>query len=226
MQCRKCPDSLLYEAVAHGGKSSPNYERLPIRVLFVLVVRRRRPCPGRPSRAAAANWGFSSPCGTSSPSAAPRSSPAAARSLTNCSSLFGCSLSSPSISSWSFRRMVSQATSSPSAPTVPPQKNRFSGKMPRGRLNPLVVHRPADGRHVDAHLVGDLLHLQRLDRLRALVEELGLVIDDRLGHPRERAAALLDRVDQPLGRIDLPLDVFPRLRRWPGRWRRACDSRG
>ena len=79
------------------------------------------------------------------------------------------------------------------------------------RLHPFVVDRPADGRDVDAHLVGDLLHLQRLDEFRALAQKLGLMIDDRLRHARERVAALLDRFDQPLGRIDLPLDVFAGL---------------
>ena len=81
------------------------------------------------------------------------------------------------------------------------------------RLDPLVVHRPADGGHVHAHLVGDLLHLQRLDELGPLAQELGLVIDDRLGHAGQRVAALLDRIDQPLGRVDLPLDVFAGFRR-------------
>ena len=40
---------------------------------------------------------------------------------------------------------------------------------------------------------------------------LRLVIDDRLRHAGQRAAALLDRFDQPLGRIDLALDVLARL---------------
>ena len=61
--------------------------------------------------------------------------------------------------------------------------------------------------------VGDLLHLERLDRLRPVGEEARLVVDDRLGRPQERAAALLDRLDEPLGRIDFPLDVLARLRR-------------
>jgi hypothetical protein len=41
-------------------------------------------------------------------------------------------LSSLSITSSSFCLIVSQATSSPVAVCVPPPKNRFSGKMPRG----------------------------------------------------------------------------------------------
>jgi hypothetical protein len=39
------------------------------------------------------------------------------------------------------------------------------------------------------------------------------MIDDRLGYFRQGAAALLDRLDQPLGGVDLPLDVFPLLGR-------------
>ena len=60
--------------------------------------------------------------------------------------------------------------------------------------------------HPDA--VGDLLHLERLDRLRTLREKSCLVVDDRLRGLQQCAAALLDRLDQPLGCIDLPLDVF------------------
>ena len=137
--------------------------------------------------------------------------PWAARSWTNCSSLFGCCLSSPSINSCSFRRIGVPghlfAVGAHRAAAEEPLQREDAAR----RLNPLVVDRPAHRGDVHAHLVGDLLHLQRLDRFRALVEKLGLVIDDRLGHPRQRAAALLDRVDQPLGRIDLALDVFARL---------------
>src|SRR5438046_405388 len=70
------------------------------------------------------------------------------------------------------------------------------------------VHGPAHGRDVDADLVGDLLHLERLDVLRPLVEEGPLVLDDRPRHPLQRAAPLLDRVHQPLGRLQLALQVL------------------
>src|SRR5262249_22941144 len=63
-------------------------------------------------------------------------------------------------------------------------------------------------RHVHADLVGDLLHLERFDELWAVLQELRLVIDDGLRNLGERAAALLDRFDEPLGGIDLALDVF------------------
>jgi len=39
------------------------------------------------------------------------------------------------------------------------------------------------------------------------------VIDDRLRDLGERVAALLDRLDEPLGRVDLAFDVFPLFRR-------------
>ncbi len=117
-------------------------------------------------------------------------------------------MSSWSIISWSFRRIVSQATSSPPALVVPPQKNFRSGKMPRG----------------------DWIHLSSTARLTVVTWTLTLsaiccifkgsiasgplsrnsrlVIDDRLGHAQQRVAALLDRVDEPLGGTELLLDVF------------------
>ena len=55
---------------------------------------------------------------------------------------------------------------------------------PARGLNPLVVDGPADGRDVHADAVGDLLHLERLDELGALVEEVLLVLDDGPGHLR------------------------------------------
>ncbi len=40
------------------------------------------------------------------------------------------------------------------------------------------------------------------------VEKRRLVIDNRLRDARQRVAALFDRFDQPLRRVDLALDVF------------------
>src|SRR6185503_16558101 len=60
-------------------------------------------------------------------------------------------------------------------------------------LRVLAGHRPADGRDVDADLVGDLLHPQRVQRADALVEEVLLVLEDLVGDPLERALPLLDR---------------------------------
>ena len=106
----------------------------------------------------------------------------------------------------SFCLIVSQATSSPSAVVVPAAEESLEGEDPAGGLDPLVVDRPADGRDVDVDPVGDLLHLERLDRLRALVEEVLLVLDDRAGDLEEGVPPLLDRLDQPAGRLDLLLD--------------------
>ncbi len=89
----------------------------------------------------------------------------------------------------------------------------FERQDPTRRLNPLVVHGAADCGHMHANLVGDLLHLQWLDRFGALVQESFLVLDDRLGHAGQRAAALLDRVDQPLRAVDLSLDELTFLGR-------------
>ncbi len=62
---------------------------------------------------------------------------------------------------------------------------------------------------MDADLIGDLLHFQRFDVLRTVIEEPFLVVDDRLSHLGQRAAALFDGVDQPLRRVDFPFDEVP-----------------
>ena len=61
---------------------------------------------------------------------------------------------------------------------------------------------------MNANLVGNLLHLERFDELRAIFEKSPLVINDRLGNPRQRPPPLLDRFDEPLGRGDLAFDVL------------------
>ena len=129
-------------------------------------------------------------------------------SSTISSSDIGFCLSSLAMISSSFCLIVSQAISSPSAVVVPPPKNRLRAKIPARCLHPFVVDGPADRRDVDADSIGDLLHLERLDELRAFVEEVPLVLDDRPGDLQQRVPALLDRVDQPAGRLDLLLDVL------------------
>ncbi len=108
----------------------------------------------------------------------------------------------------SFCLIVSQATSSPRGGLRAAAEEALEREDAARRLHPLVVHRPADGGDVDAHLVGDLLHLERLDVLRALVQEGPLVLDDGPRHLLQRVAALLDRFHQPLGRLNLALEVF------------------
>ena len=78
-------------------------------------------------------------------------------------------------------------------------------------LHPFVVDRPADRSNVDADLIGDLLHFQRFDELRASVEEGALVLNDGAGYFFQRGPALLDRLHEPLGRRDLLLQIFARL---------------
>ena len=75
-------------------------------------------------------------------------------------------------------------------------------------LNPFIIDRAADRRHMHADNVRDLFHLQRFEKFRTVVEKIFLVIDDRLCHPRQRAASLFDRLDQPLGRRNFLLDKF------------------
>src|SRR6185437_15294296 len=53
-------------------------------------------------------------------------------------------------------------------------------------LNPFIVNSSADGRHVDADLVGNLLHLQRLDEFGPFGQKLRLVIDNRLRNASQR----------------------------------------
>ncbi len=96
-------------------------------------------------------------------------------------------------------------------------RDRATAKEPSQRkdatrgLNPFVVDRSAHGGDVNSDLVGDLLHLERLDELGPFVQELGLKIDNGLRYLGQRIATLLDRLDQPLGRVELPLDPLPGL---------------
>src|SRR5690606_41077800 len=46
------------------------------------------------------------------------------------------------------------------------------------------------------------------DLFGPVLQKVGLGIDDRLGDTFESAVALLDRLDQPLGRFDFAFDVF------------------
>ena len=89
--------------------------------------------------------------------------PCFASSSTISSSDSGLVLSSLSTISCSLIRTLSQATSSPSAARGAAAEEPLEREDAARRLDPLVVDGPADGRDVDADLVGDLLHLQRLD---------------------------------------------------------------
>ena len=110
-------------------------------------------------------------------------------------------------------RMMSQATSSPSSLLVPPTKNRLSGKMPRG----VWIYLSSTARLTVVTCTPTLSAICCIFsgsmNSGPFVEELRLVIDDGLRDLGQRVAALLDRFDQPLGRVDLPLDVLPLLRR-------------
>src|SRR6185312_15661087 len=60
---------------------------------------------------------------------------------------------------------------------------------------------------VHADVLGDVAENQRLEVRDALVEELALELQDRLGDLDDRALALLDRTNQPLRAAELVLDV-------------------
>ena len=65
---------------------------------------------------------------------------------------------------------------------------------------------------MDAHLVGDVLHLQRPQVHRPLLEEVLLRLHQGAGDVEDGAAALLDGVDEPAGALELLAQVVLRLR--------------
>jgi hypothetical protein len=97
----------------------------------------------------------------------------------------------------------------PRGPFRRPREELLEGEDAPVRLDPLVRDGATDRGDVDAEVVGDLLHLERLQVLRSVIEELPLVVDDPPAHLVERVAPLLDRVDEPARGLDLPLDVLP-----------------
>ena len=118
-------------------------------------------------------------------------------SSTILSSESGFCLSSLAMTSRSCCLIVSQATSSPSLVVVPPPKNRFKRRLHAG-FQPIFVNPPAHGRNVNAHEIGDLLHLERLDSFGPLVQEVAaLVADDCLGNLQQGIPPLLDGLNKP-----------------------------
>src|SRR5690606_27081449 len=77
---------------------------------------------------------------------------------------------------------------------------------PVGRLHVLPFDRTADRREMDAHHVGDRLHLERLEVLGAVDHELPLELRHRDSDVVKRSLSLVDRLDQPLRRLDLLAD--------------------
>ena len=65
-------------------------------------------------------------------------------------------------------------------------------------FDPFFVHSTTyrGNRHTD--LVRNLFHLERLEKFSATIKKLFLMVDDFLGHSRQRASSLLNRFDQPL----------------------------
>ena len=103
---------------------------------------------------------------------------------------------------------MSQATSSPSAVVVPPPKNRLSGKMPRG----VWIHLSSTARvtvvtctpttSAICCIFSGTMGSGPLSRNSVWWSTIACAT--RL----QRVVPLLDRLDQPLGRFDLLLDVL------------------
>ena len=93
----------------------------------------------------------------------------------------------------------------------PAAKERLQRKQASWSLNPFAIDRPRHGRHVDTDHVGNLLHLQRDDRLWAIDQEGRLTINDHLGHSPDGVAPLLNRLHQPPRRLLFLLQVVAGL---------------
>src|SRR5206468_12470844 len=74
------------------------------------------------------------------------------------------------------------------------------------RLHVLLVGHAADRALVHVDDVGDLAQRERLQVLDALLEELALPVDDEVHHLEHRLAALLDRLDHPMGAVEPLVD--------------------
>ena len=75
-------------------------------------------------------------------------------------------------------------------------------------FKPFIADGSADGCHMNANFLGDLLHLQRLNKFRPPIEELFLMLDDRLSGSCQRAAALFNGFNQPLSGHQFAFDVL------------------
>ena len=74
-------------------------------------------------------------------------------------------------------------------------------------MDVLVRDHARDGRLVHADVVGDVPKHERPEMLDAVIQELPLVPDDRVGDLVDRALALVEALDQPDGRPHLVLEI-------------------
>ena len=75
--------------------------------------------------------------------------------------------------------------------------------MPRGGEHELLRGHARDGGFVQPKSLGDLAQHQRTHRHFAMLEEMPLPVDDRLGHAQDRVEALLHVLDQPFRLLQL-----------------------
>ena len=180
--------------------------------VFAVNFCRQLTSPRATSPCAGGWMGSSASCGTSSPCAGRRGSPPRCSFATSSSSESGFDLSSSETSSSSFCFITSYATSSSVwSLCLAAAEESLEREDAARRLHPLVVHRPAHGRDVDLHLIGDLLHLERLNVLRTGVEERALVVDDGPRHLQQRVPPLFDGLHQPVGRLKFLAQFFLHL---------------
>src|ERR1700730_14942514 len=82
---------------------------------------------------------------------------------------------------------------------------------PLGRVDVLVGGDAGDGALVHADVLGHVPQDERAQVGDALVEEVALELDDRVGNLDDGALALVDAADEPDGRAQFLLDVVFRL---------------
>ena len=70
-------------------------------------------------------------------------------------------------------------------------------------LDELLVRHPAHGGLVHVDDFGHLAQRERLEELHALLEEVALPVDDVVHDLEHRLPALLDRLDHPVGAVEL-----------------------
>ena len=94
-------------------------------------------------------------------------------------------------------------TSSPAVVDRPDEKKNLSGSTPRGVCTNFSFVTRLTVRLVHVDHLGHLAQRERLEVLHALLEELALPVDDVVHDLEHRLPALLDRLDHPVGGVQL-----------------------
>src|SRR6476661_1065852 len=116
---------------------------------------------------------------------------------------------SASISSLIPAFTASAAAPSPSADATPEPKKYFSSNSPRSQQI-FVRRHPADRRFMHADRLGDLPQRHRLHCRYPALEEALLSLDDLRHRFDDRASALVQRFDQPVGALQAFAEPCPR----------------